>query len=307
MSSWPGTMRVIRATMTNQLARVAPQAYVRLTGQTGRGSAAEEGAADIASYFESCTDDYFKQLDMAESQVEAYLKGKTLLEYGPGDFPGVAMLMVGRGGEKVYCADRFPLVSLSEKNGQALAMLIDGSRGRVRDRLVSCLANPDDPMAGFNRERIEYLVRPSGLSGMVNRADLVFSRAVLEHVNDLDATFADMTRAMRPGAKAIHLVDLRSHGLHQSNPLDFLALSDTLWHLMYSEKGVPNRWRVDKYRRVLEGLGIDVQRLEASKLASESDVAAVRPLLDKAFAEVSDEDLRWLGFWLVFQCREASA
>lgn len=36
-----------RATLTNQLARVAPATYVRLTRQTGRGAAAEESPRDI--------------------------------------------------------------------------------------------------------------------------------------------------------------------------------------------------------------------------------------------------------------------
>jgi SAM-dependent methyltransferase len=211
--------RVLRAVASNQLARFAPGLYVRLTGQTGRGAAAEEAPADIAQYFRDCVDAYFEHLHVAPADAPAFLAGKTLMEYGPGDLPGVAALMVARGANKVYCVDRFPLVNLSAKNARVLGDLIDGSRGPERDRLVACLAKPDDPAAGFSPERIEYLVRPSGLSGLRGAVDLVFSRAVLEHVDDLEATFADMTAALRPGALAIHQVDLRRHGLHMSKPL----------------------------------------------------------------------------------------
>lgn len=297
------SVRVVRAMATNQLARFAPVAYVRLTGQTGRGAAAEESPGDIATYFRDCADAYFSRLGVAAADVAAFLAGKTLMEYGPGDLPGVAALMVARGAEKVYCVDRFPLVNLSEKNARVLSQLIDSSQGAERDRLLSCLADADDPAAGFDPRHIEYVVRPSGLSGLREAVDMVFSRAVLEHVNDLEATFADMTAALKPGATGIHLVDLRSHGLHKANPLDFLAWSTALWDLMYSEKGVPNRWRIDRYRAVLGALPVELQALEATKLATSEQVAEVRPTLAEPFRAVSDEDLRWLGFWLVFRKR----
>lgn len=295
------TVRVARAVLTNQLAHFAPAAYVRLTGQTGRGAAGEETSGDIAQYFRDSTDGYFEKLGVASAEVAAFLAGKTLMEYGPGDLPGVAALMVARGAEKVYCVDRFPLVNLSEKNAHAVGQLIDSCHGAERDRLLSCLADVDDPKAGFDPRRIEYLVRPSGLSDLRNVVDLVFSRAVLEHVNDLEATFADMMAAMRAGATAIHLVDLRSHGLHKSNPLDFLERSPALWDLMYSEKGVPNRWRVDKYRSVLGRMPVEAFALEATQIASSEHIAQVRPQLAEIFRSISDDDLACLGFWLTFR------
>ncbi len=297
------SVRVARAVLTNQLARCAPAAYLRLTGQTGRGAADAESSGDIAQYFRDSVDDYFEKLGIAPTLIADFLSGKTLMEYGPGDLPGVAALMVARGAQKVYCVDRFALVNLSEKNARVMRQLLDGCRGDERDRLASCLRNPDDPRAGFDPRRIEYLVRPSGLSNLRGAADLVFSRAVLEHVNDLAATFADMAQALRPGAMAIHQVDLRSHGLHQRNPLDFLEWSPALWSLMYSEKGVPNRWRVDKYRQMLDKLPVDLLALEATHLASLEHVAQVRPGLAPVFSGISDRDLSWLGFWLVLRRR----
>lgn len=296
-------VRIARAVATNQLARFAPSAYVRLTGQTGRGAAAEEGASDIARYFRGCVADYFAKLGVEQSEVERFLAGKVLMEYGPGDLPGVAALMVSGGAEKVYCVDRFPLVNLSEKNSQVMRDLVATTAGAARDRLLSCLNSSDDARAGFDPRRIDYVVKPSGLSQLRELVDLVISRAVLEHVNDLDATFDDMVAAMRPGALAIHLVDLRSHGLHRSNLLDFLEWSPTLWHWMYSEKGVPNRWRMDKYRAIVERLPVDLIALEPTHYAPLADVAAVRPHLAPAFRHVGDADLACLGFWLVFRKR----
>ena len=300
----PSLARIARAVATNQLARFAPAAYVRLTGQTGRGSEVE-AAGDIAAYFRASFDDYFDRLGVAREQVTHFLAGKTLLEYGPGDVPGVAALMVAAGADKVYCVDRFPLVRLEAKNARVLDELRAALPEASGRRLQMALREPRDAAAGFDPARLEVLVRPNGASGLVDCVDLVYSRAVLEHVNDIEATFADMVRAMRPGATAVHLVDLRSHGLHERNPLDFLCPPPWLWHLMFSAKGVPNRWRIDRYRSLLQGLPVEVLALEPTARAETGDVGRVRAALAAPFRALSDDDLAWLGFWLVFRKRAA--
>ena len=297
-SPFQNAKRVMRAALTNQLARFAPKLYVRLTGQTGRGSA-EESAEEIAAYFRKCFDEYFRVLKVNPEDIPAYLSGKQVLEYGPGDVPGVALLMIAHGAERVTCVDRFPLVALSPKNIEVLQCLLRELQGEARARAASCFRQPGEPVSGLDARRIRYLVRPSGLSGLQAEIDIVMSRAVLEHVNDLDATFRDMFRALRDGGVAIHQVDLKSHGLHRHNPLDFLAWPAPYWHLMYSHKGVPNRWRVDHYRAVLASTGFKSPHLEATLLANEADIQQVRPYLAEPFRNISDHDLSWLGFWLV--------
>ena len=294
-------VRVGRAILTNQVARWSPAAYIRLTGQTGRGDASVETPENVAAYFRRCVDDYFDVLEVPAAERGSYLRGKVVLEYGPGDLPGVAALLVGRGAQKVYCVDRFPMVSVSDKNARVLKQLIDGSAEPERSRLLSCLANADAPAEGFASTKIEYLVKQHGLSQLRDAVDLVVSRAVLEHVDDLEATFDDMISAMRVGARAIHLVDLKSHGLHKDNPLDFLAWPPWLWHAMHSHKGVPNRWRVDRYRNIVSKHDVGVSLLRPTTRASMSDVAGVRPKLAQPFKALSDEDLSCLGFWLVFE------
>jgi len=297
----PRPIRLARAMATNQIARHAPSLYVRLTRQTGRGAASAETPSGIAGYFVRCVDDYLSMLGVARDNAAAYLAGKTTLEYGPGDLPGVAVLLVALGAQKVYCVDRFPLYALSAKNVGVLRALRGSLAAPEQQRFDECFVQPGVPESGFRDDRIHYLIRPSGLSGLRDRIDLAISRAVLEHVDDLPALFADMTAAMRAGASAAHQVDLRSHGLHRSNPLDFLEMSSRLWALLYSHKGVPNRWRVDVYRSIVASLPVTVLRLETTARADPRDVAAVRPGLADEFRGVSDDDLACLGFWIVFR------
>jgi SAM-dependent methyltransferase len=296
--------RIVQAVLTNQIARYAPALYVQLTGQTGRG--AEEARLDqVGDYFRKCFDDYFDQIGVEETGQGDFLRDKRILEYGPGDVPGVAILMVAHGASQVVCVDRFPMVKLSPKNVQILKLMLERLPAPLRERAGACFRQTNHPESGFIPRSIEYLVRPSGLSGLGDGVDLVISRAVLEHVNDLPATFRDMYAALKPGGMAVHLVDLRSHGLHRHNPLDFLCWPTWLWSLMYSAKGVPNRLRVNAYREAVRQSGLELIALKPTALALPEDVQSVRPNLAKPFKELPEVDLSWLGFWLV--CRKPGA
>ena len=301
MNAMSKIRRVVQATLTNQIARYAPELYVQLTGQTGRG--AEEIYLDtVGDYFQKCFDDYFDRLGIEKAGQAEFLQGKRILEYGPGDVPGVALLMVAHGAKQVVCVDRFPMVRMSPKNVEIVKLMLERLTENPRERGRNCLKQPHHPEAGFSPEHIEYLVQPSGLAGLHNEIDLVISRAVLEHVNDLQASFTDMYAALKPGGIAIHLVDLKSHGLHLNNPLDFLAWPNWLWSLMYSAKGVPNRLRANAYRDAVARSGFELVEMTPTLLADPADVLAVRPELAHPFTHLSDEDLSWLGFWLI--CRK---
>lgn len=293
--------RIVHAAASNFVACFFPRWYVRLTAQTGRGPE-EETPESIASYFRQCFDDYLEILGIRESERGKFLQGKNIIEYGPGDLPAVAILLIAYGAESVVCVDRFPLVQLSLLNQRTLDVMIGRLDDRQRERALSCFRIPGDYASGFNPDRICYEIHPRGLSGKKQWADLLISRAALEHVNDLGATLDDMCQAMKPQhGQSVHQVDLKSHGLHRRNPLDFLAWPDWLWKLMYGCKGFPNRLRVDSYRRILEQLNMDIIRLEPTEHFDEGDIKAVRPALSKGFRNLCDDDLSWMGFWLVFR------
>jgi hypothetical protein len=291
--------RAIRAILTDQLARWLPGLYVRLTGQTGRG-ALDDSPPEAADYFKHCFAEYFDILQVRSENIPAFLSGKQVLEYGPGDVPGVALLMVAHGAVSVTCVDRFPLLALSPKNIEIIELLLDSLSGEARLRAEDCFLEKGRPSSGFS-PRINYLIRPSGLSGLCDAVDLVISRAVLEHVNDLFSTFADMHKALRNGCLAVHEVDLKSHGLHRKNPLDFLTWPPHLWSWMYAHKGVPNRWRVNHYREVISATGFKELLMRPTLLAEKTDMAEVRPYLALPFKNITDEDLAWLGFWMVLK------
>jgi hypothetical protein len=296
-------VRIVRAVATNQLAKFVPQAYVRVTGETGRGRDVAP-PEETARYFLTCVHEYMDLLRVPRTEISSFWRDRRIVEYGPGDIPGVALLLAGLGAKSVLCADRFSLVRFDDYQQRVIQALVDLLPDDMsRARLRGCFKEPGRFGSGLTATPIDYAVTASGLIGRDAIADIVISRAVLEHVDDLPATFRDMARALAPHAVAVHKVDLKSHGLHRGNRLDFLTWPERLWSLMFSGKGAPNRLRIDQYRNEAARAGLAIETLEVCERATHEEVRQIRPHLAPPFRSLSDEDLGCLSFWMV--CRHA--
>ena len=133
---WNSYKLFFRAFLSNLLAKFAPGIYVRITKQTGRGSEDTKAEA-VAGYFIDCFNDYRNCLGLDENGMEAFLKGKTVLEYGPGDLLGAALLFYANGAEVVHCVDRFPLSKFSRKNIEIYNHLLDSLKGEREQKMFS--------------------------------------------------------------------------------------------------------------------------------------------------------------------------
>jgi SAM-dependent methyltransferase len=295
---------IARASITNQIARVAPKTYFRAIHETGRGPTGGS-EVELAAYSKKCFEAYVDRLRRGDASESWIRDDFNVLELGPGDFPGVAVLFVAHGAKQVTCVDRFPLLSMSAFNQRALAHLIGELGNSEARRAKQAFKVHGDPESGLNPERIRYIVNPHGHSELRDWADAIVSTAVLEHVDQLQATFEDMHHALRPGGKAVHLVDLRSHRLHRDNPLDFLVWPEPIWQLMFSHKGAPNRARVGEYLRAVECAGLEIDEITPTGRFDPDVVQAVRPHLAPRFALQTDEQLSWQAFWLV--CRRSTS
>jgi SAM-dependent methyltransferase len=288
------------AFLSNQLARYAPSLYLKLTRQRERRKEITGGDED-ADYFLRCFDEYFEQIGMKIGESEEYLKGKKILEYSPGDILGVALLMYANGAESVNCVDRFPLEKKSVKNLQVYQLLLDSLNGKKRDRGNQAFRLSGKVDSGFNPNAITYSVTPDGLAPNGYKYDLIISRAVLEHVNDLGGTLNNIRRVLRKDGISIHLVDLKSHGLDRYQTFDFLTWPEFIYRSMYSHKGFPNRWRIDKYRELVKKSGLRCNKFAPMGRLEEERIAIIRHGLAKQFSHLSLEELSWLEFWMVLE------
>ncbi|HEX6733658.1 MAG TPA: methyltransferase domain-containing protein, partial [Azonexus sp.] len=208
--------------LSNQVARFAPKIYADHTRKTGRGDAGTD-PLKTAYYFLQCFNDYQEQLDLPRDAVGDFLRGKDILEYGPGDTLCMALLFYAHGARQVSCVDRFPLSRLSVNNIAVYHQLLGALPAEQRDRAQSAFNMKGLVTSGFDPAAISYKVTRDGLAGANGGYDLILSRAVLEHVNNLAETMRDIKRNLRPRGLSIHKVDLKSHGLDRHTDFDFLT------------------------------------------------------------------------------------
>lgn len=201
---------------------------------------------------------------------------KVLLELGPGDSLGSAVIARTLGARRTYLVDagRFATTDLGAYVELQRYLEREGFRppdvascGSFEDMLTLCGA--------------EYIT--DGLPGLrrlpAASVDLVFSQAVLEHVRlvEFDETQREVRRVLRPDGVASHQVDLKDHLGGALNSLRFTL--ETWESRLMSESGFyTNRLRYSEILTSMRKAGLaptvtDVQRWQTlptprSKLAS---------------------------------------
>jgi len=251
------------------------------------------------------------------------LRGKDIVEVGPGDNLGVALLLLAKGARTVTCIDGFIPASDSRHNARVYAALYNGFSAEERERVRDVVTIHSDGTATLAGSRL--LSRygtpiDAAASPLTARAyDVVLSRAVLEHVGDLHTGWRNMAACLRPGGEMWHKVDFRCHNLFGAiHPLYFLTVPDGLWNLISRPDPTLNRLRLPTYRDLAardfqesrfyithiladDEIFPHVETLAPGIHYAESQLAAVRairPRLLSCYADYSDQDLLVTGIFL---------
>jgi len=270
-------------------------------------------------YINEVYNDYIHYGNLDQDEI----RGKQILEIGPGDNFGVALKFIAKGAEKVTSLDRF---YSKRDNIQQLniyqALLKTFSPDEISD--VEAAIEISDMTFKIKESKIQYLFG-QGIEDFItpnNKFDLIISRAVLEHVQNPDKAFDNMDSFLKNGGKMLHKVDLRNHGIFSElsdNPLYFLTINSRIWALMSKHSGSPNRKRINYYEKKLKSLGYEYKiyvthilnkkeilphKIHISKGIDYDDkdlafVVNIRPYLAKEFKRLSDHELIISGIFLV--------
>jgi SAM-dependent methyltransferase len=257
----------------------------------------------------------------------AALSGKTVMELGPGDSFGVAMRFIAAGAERVITADRF----IPFRNAAQQRAIYKGVLRRLgsdeQARVEGVMDSDGAPVAGGPidvREGLAIEQAPEQVGR--ESVDIIVSRAVLEHVFDIDAAFDAMHTLLKPGGLMAHKVDLRDHGLFTDggqHALTFLTIPDRTYRWMGEETaGLPNRVLMGWYREKLEGLGYEASFLTTHLAGIDAEVKPhphvedglpdqaplgsvdqIRKRLLPRFREMPTDELLTAGFFVIARKR----
>lgn len=256
---------------------------------------------------------------------ERGLQGKRVLELGPGEDFGVALLFLAFGAERVMTIDKFHVEGDRDRCRQVCLLLREHLNPQERTRFDAAVGvhrgvevNPS-VLARVSGIGIEQAV--TSLGGA--RFDLILSRAVLQEVDDPDVAFTVMDTALAPGGLFAHKVDLRDYGMftdYGMHPLTFLTVPDRWYRWMTQGVGMPNRRLVDYYTEKMAELGYSAKLFVTHVLGSGREliphrdhlqygreygdealalVRQVRPRLLGRYRYLSDEQLLTTGVFLV--------
>ncbi|MDB5037416.1 MAG: Methyltransferase type 12 [Bacteriovoracaceae bacterium] len=232
---------------------------------------------------------------------------KEVLEIGYGDNLGVALKFLASGVKRMVCLDKYHSVrdSFKEKNIYQI----------LRESLSEDETNRFDKVLRLKVESFEldphFLKVEHGLSienrkelKALGRFDFILSRAVLEHIFDLDLAFDSMNDLLKAGGLLIHKIDFRDHGLFTGcghHPLTFLTFPEVIYRLMTKHSGGPNRKFLSYYRKKMERLGYHCEIVVTQTLgeSAKSLLNEIRRRLCTQFQELSDDELSINGIFLI--------
>jgi methyltransferase family protein len=266
--------------------------------ETSSGSHFEMTAEKSVEYARKVFQDY---LFYARLKID-FIKDKSVLEVGPGDNFAVALQFLIHGAKKVVCVDRFFSKRDEEKNHKVYELLREPLKGREAELFDQAVTLQSDGIPRFNPEKFAYVygkgIEEASSALPDDSFDLIVSRAVLEHVYDIDAALESMTGMMKNGCYQIHKIDLRDHGMFSGSgmhPLTFLTIPAFLWKRMTFYTGGLNRNLIDYYRKKMKELKLDARFYITSVLGRDAEITPHKDYIqcpddysEKEFSSVSE-------------------
>ena len=251
------------------------------------------------------------------------LKGRRILELGPGDNLGVALKFLTAGAASVVCLDRFYSKRNSAHEREIYKALRETLSAEEKVRFDEAVKVTNG--VEFNPEKLQVIygdtVETFAAKLEDRKFDFILSCAVLEEIYDPDPTFAAMDSLLAPGGRLIHMIDLSDYGMFRDegmHPLTFLTISEAVYKRMASDSGLPNRKRLGYYLEKMKQLGYQSKLFITSVLpggwldpaveyvpgkfkneASSRMITEVRNRLASEFKTLDEEELLIDGVLLV--------
>lgn len=252
---------------------------------------------------------------------------KVVAELGPGDSLGIGLTALLTGADTYYAFDVFKYANIKE-NIKVFDVLItllknrenipgDDEFPKVSPHLDS-YSFPDYVLTderlnnALKEDRIEYIrnaiinmnsdksiikyAAPWYNSNIIKEesVDMIYSQAVLEHIDDLPTTYKAMYSWLKPTGFISHTIDFKCHSTANSWNGHW-TYSDFTWRLMRGNRPyLLNREPHSTHIRLLKNFGFEIVYDLKTIIKSEIN----RSHLARRFKDISDDDLTISGSFM---------
>ncbi|MEI6529062.1 MAG: methyltransferase domain-containing protein [Candidatus Falkowbacteria bacterium] len=183
-------------------------------------------------------------------------KDKNVLEIGPGPDLMLGLLSLESGASSYSAIDYFPVLSAPVSFYEKIK---NDLKAPIALKAVDSVINSLSKSEAINSSDFSYKIR--GIEDLKDeevKYDIIFSKDVLEHVDDLDASFVAMRKSLASGGMMIHKIDFQTHTsfIQDKDRLNFLRYSENIYKKFVKFRGGPNRLRLPELISIAEKMDL---------------------------------------------------
>lgn len=224
---------------------------------------------------------------LKEYKGDSALKGKSILELGPGADLGVGLILLAKGAKKYNAIDRHSLIQSAPKEFYVGLFEHLKETGHTKQEVNALKSELDLTLQG-NNGRLNHVCRKDFDISIFEGEDidLVFSQAAFEHFDDLDKVFSQLRKVVKSGGTLVAEVDLQTHTrwIRDADPLNIYRYRDYPYDLL-KFPGSPNRVRPYEYQEILERSGWKDVHIDALLVLDGDYMSKVQNSLSERFRD----------------------
>ncbi len=236
--------------------------------------------------------------DIPQNISEDFIKGKDILEIGPGGtlLSGLNLLLAGC---STYTAiDFFPSKVWGDYPNQLYEIFLNSIPVDKKDyfrEIIALSKDGEGPLRYYGNGGIDGTEVKDNVK--LNSFDFIYSWGVLEHVPDPLMMFKRNKEFLRDEGSILHIIDPHPHTWRNINlPYSFLGVKNFIWELMYKDRGFINRLRKSQYLSIANEAGLKAEVIK--ELIDDHSQIPSKDSLVEPFSNMELDDLLCHRFWL---------
>jgi SAM-dependent methyltransferase len=226
---------------------------------------------------------------------EQYLANKTVLEIGPGQDVGIALILIGCGARSVL-VDKYMCAwdpAFHPAYYRALRQAIVRKAPHIETTAIDTVIAKGAHIApGLTTLCVGLEEITDIRTGSV---DITYSNATFEHLANVKDAIMQLGRVTAPGGLGFHQIDFRDHR-DFSRPLEYLTLTEAdLWALLQESKwSCGNAMRWTEFAALFQAAGFQT-RFEANMFAADDYLRDILTRMHVRFRDMPTEAFRILS------------